>query len=42
MIGTLVVGMLALIFVKIFKKNEEESEDYHRCGVSVPIEEVEI
>jgi hypothetical protein len=29
-----------LLGVKIFKKKEEESEDYHRSGVSVPIDDL--
>ena len=39
---TLLVGLLALMIVKMFKQKEEESEDYHRSGISVPHEEVEI
>jgi|JI9StandDraft_2_1071091.scaffolds.fasta_scaffold1017624_1 hypothetical protein len=38
-IGTLLFGVISMILIKIIKRKEEESEDFHRSGVLVPLEE---
>lgn len=40
-LGTIVFGLIAMALVRVIKNKEEESEDFHRSGMLVPLEENE-